>query len=95
MRVDAVCQKSQKSKIVTSEARPETQKNNAKSQIEQNHMGHAMTSQINLSADTDKARSFSRNYKMRHKMEWQMNKKERKVLQNSKKKEIDQQVAEY
>ena len=78
---------------MTSEARPETQKNNAKSQIEQNHMGHAMTSQINLSADTDKARSFNRNCKM----EWQMNnKKERKVLDKiANKKEIDQQMAEY
>jgi hypothetical protein len=77
---------------VTKEARSETQKNDAKSQIEQNHIGHAMTSQKNLSADTDRARSFNQNCKM----EWQKNnKKERKVLDKiANKKEIDQQ-AEY
>ena len=55
-------------------------------------MEHAMTSQINLSADTDKARSFNRNCKM----EWQMNKKEKSAIDKiANKMEIDQQMAEY
>ncbi len=58
---------------MTKEARSEIQKNDAQSQIEQTHMEHAMTSQMNLNADTDKARSFSRSCKM----EWQANKKKK------------------
>ncbi len=63
---------------MTTEERSEIQKNDVQSQIEQTHMEHAMTSQMNLNDDTEKARSFSRSCKM----EWQANKKrkERKVL---------------
>jgi hypothetical protein len=42
----------------------------------QNHMKRAMTDQINLSADTDKARSFNRECKT----EWQNDKKIEKAL---------------
>ncbi len=61
---------------MTKEARSEIQKNDAQSQIEQTHMEHAMTSQMNLNADTDKARSSSRNCKM----EWLTEKKENKSV---------------
>ena len=60
----------------------------------QNHMKRAMTDQINLSADTDKARRFNRDCKT----EWQneQNKKSKGAIsKNSQKREIDQQMAEY
>ena len=44
------------------------QRNDNGHKIEQNHMKRAMTDQINLSADTDKARSFNRDCKTNGKM---------------------------